>query len=620
MQPLQSSYMSPTAAPMEHWELIDPPPTATDTYETWLQNWMKHLADSNQDLQIPGTAQQIHTPLRLGAWQQALSLYPNQQLAKFFLDGISEGFRIGYNYRTNGNLKSANKNLEGARQHPEVVDTYLSKEVALNRVAGPYNKSRIPNIQISRFGVIPKGHQQDSWRLIVDLSHPKSSSVNDGIPRDLCGLSYITIDNAIEKILQLGTNTLLAKIDIKSAFRLLPVHPADRHLLGMRWRNLVYLDTCLPFGLRSAPKLFNVLADLLAWLVSKRGVSCCLHYLDDFLTMGPPHTTTCQRNLDILKSTCEELGVPLALEKLEGPSTVLTFLGVVLDTTRMEIRLPEDKLRRILGELSNWIGKKKATKRQILSLVGLLQHATKVIRCGRSFVARMYAKASTAKELDYFVRLGTEFRSDFLWWYTFVEGWNGLSLLREESWSIPADHCIQTDASGSWGCGAFSDGKWFQWQWPPEILQISIMAKELIPITLSCAVWGPTVAKCKVLIQCDNLSLVSAITKGYSRDKEVMRLLRCMWFFVAYFDLDLHVEHIPGTQNTTADQLSRNYLQSFFSSHPQVSPLPTALPPALLQLVSSPNLEWTSPLFIKLFRSTITWVQHRTPGHPTARE
>ena len=140
--------------------------------------------------------------------------------------------------------------------------------------------------------------------------------------------------------------------------------------------------------------------------------------------------------------------------------------------------------------------KKKATKRQILSLVGLLQHATKVIRCGGSFVARMYEKASTAKELDYFVRLGTEFCSDLLWWYTFVEGWNRLSLLREESWSTPADHCIQTDGSGSWGCGAFLDGKWFQWQWPHEVLHISIMAKELIPITLSCAVWGPTLAKC----------------------------------------------------------------------------------------------------------------------------
>lgn len=94
------------------------------------------------------------------------------------------------------------------------------------------------------------------------------------------------------------------------------------------------------------------------------------------------------------------------------------------------------------------------------------------------------------------------------------------------------------------------------------------MAKELVPITLSCIAWGPKLAKCRVLVQCDNLSLVTTIIKDFSRDKEVMRLLRCLWFFVAYFDIDLHTDYIAGTVNTTADQLSRNHMYLFFSSHP----------------------------------------------------
>ena len=89
------------------------------------------------------------------------------------------------------------------------------------------------------------------------------------------------------------------------------------------------------------------------------------------------------------------LHVPLALEKVEGPSTTISFLGILLDTVRMEIRLPEDKLVRIKDTLSTWLEKKKATKREILSLVGLLQHATKAVRCGRTFVGRMYAAAAT---------------------------------------------------------------------------------------------------------------------------------------------------------------------------------------------------------------------------------
>jgi len=82
--------------------------------------------------------------------------------------------------------------------------------------------------------------------------------MNDGIPKDLCSLNYITIDDTIQHIMTLGKGTLLAKVNIKSAFRLLPVHPADHYLLGMQWRDELFVDTCLPFGLRSAPKLFNI--------------------------------------------------------------------------------------------------------------------------------------------------------------------------------------------------------------------------------------------------------------------------------------------------------------------------------------------------------------------------
>ena len=94
---------------------------------------------------------------------------------------------------------------------------------------------------ISRFGVIPKGHQPNKWRLIVDLSFPKGHSINDGIPKHLCSLKYISIDDAVQEILAHGRGAILAKIDIKSAFRLIPVHPSDRHLLGMNWNNALYI-------------------------------------------------------------------------------------------------------------------------------------------------------------------------------------------------------------------------------------------------------------------------------------------------------------------------------------------------------------------------------------------
>ena len=201
-----------------------------------------------------------------------LAAHPDQEMIQFFLQGLATGFKVGFAYH-HASLKPAKKNLRSAMEHPDVVQEYLENEIREKRVIGPFDKGTIPLAQVNRFGVIPKSHQPHKWRLIVDLSYPRGNSVNDGVPKDLCSMVYVTIDDAISKILELGPEALLAKIDIKSAFRLIPVHPADRHLLAMEWEGKVLIDTCLPFGLRSAPKLFNIMADLLAWILDVQGVS-----------------------------------------------------------------------------------------------------------------------------------------------------------------------------------------------------------------------------------------------------------------------------------------------------------------------------------------------------------
>ena len=279
---------------------------------------------------------------------------------------------------------------------------------------------------------------------------------------------------------------MLAKIDIKSGFRLLLVHQADHHLLSMKRNKQIFIDTCLPFGLRSSPKLFNVLADLLSWILEQQQVTPVMHYLDDFLTMGPCNSFVCASNLQIIKDTCSRLGIPLALEKIEGPSQCLTFLGITLDTKLKQARLPDDKLSQLHNEVTAWLSHKNATKRQILSLVGLLQHATKVVMPGRTFVSRMYKAAARLKKLSHITRLTADFRSDLRWWHLFATRWNGVSFLSN---SIP-DCFIATDASDSWGCGSVFGTQWMQLAWSADWAQRDIMAKELLPIVLSCAVWG----------------------------------------------------------------------------------------------------------------------------------
>ena len=173
--------------------------------------------------------------------------------------------------------------MRSAKEHPQPVNDYLATELAAGRTVGPFEPHELPNGQVSRFGAIPKANQPGKWRLmIVDLSSPNGYSVNDGIAPELCSLKYASVDQAVENILGLGQGTLLAKVDVEHAYRNIPVHPDDRILLAMRWNDKLYIDTVLPFGLRSAPMIFSAVADAVKWIAVESGVSSLMHYLDDF--------------------------------------------------------------------------------------------------------------------------------------------------------------------------------------------------------------------------------------------------------------------------------------------------------------------------------------------------
>jgi hypothetical protein len=189
-------------------------------------------------------------------------------------------------------------------------------------------------------GLIPKPHQPGKWRLIFDLSSPEGGSVNDAIAVDHCHMHYASVLDAAEVVRQLGQGTLLTKIDLHHTYRIVPVHSDEHSLQGMQWRDDTFIDTALPFGLWSAPKIFSAFADALAWILQARGVAWQLHYLDDFLLMGPPGHAACATALETALDTCRQLGVPVAAHKTEGPATQLTFLGIQVATHAMSLSLP----------------------------------------------------------------------------------------------------------------------------------------------------------------------------------------------------------------------------------------------------------------------------------------
>ena len=141
-------------------------------------------------------------------------------------------------------------NILSAFQNPQLFSQYLEEEKELGRIIGQLEPTVAQKVHTSPFRVIPKRHSPGKWRLILDLSNPSGTSVNDGIDLELCSLSYISVDEVARVVALLGRGTMLGKTDIKGTYRIIPVHPADRLLLGMEWQGNIFVDTRLPFGLR----------------------------------------------------------------------------------------------------------------------------------------------------------------------------------------------------------------------------------------------------------------------------------------------------------------------------------------------------------------------------------
>ena len=278
--------------------------------------------------------------------------------------------------------------------------------------------------------------------------------------------------------------------------------------------------------------------DALQWSFQEQGVSWVGHYLDDYITMGPPMSVTCGRNLELMLDSCRRLGIPVVPAKCVGPATVIVFLGFEIDTNALVVRLPEKKLRRIQSLVREWRTRKACRKRELESLLGHLQHATTVIPPGRTFVRRLIELLSAFKNKDHWVRLGDSTRSDLAWWLAFMEGWNGVYLMPSVH---PVPGPLVTDAAGSWGCGAYWGTNWFQWAWEGPAAGWDIAAKELLPIVLALVVWGKRWAGKRVECLCDNLNA------GRSKDRTLMHLLRCMFFIAAHHNMRIHASHLPGS-------------------------------------------------------------------------
>ena len=554
------------------------------------------------------------SPIKLDQLTPYLASHPDQNFASYINRGLLTGFRVGYSL-DRSLLRSRKANHPSACCNRKVVDERIAAEVAEGRFLGPIPHQLLPVVHTSPLGLVPKAHHSNKWRMICDLSSPLGVSVNDGISSDLCSLHYAKVDDAVDIIRQLGRGAQLVKLDIKDAYRIVPVHPADYHLLGIEWRGNTYIDRALPFGLRSAPKIFNAIADFMAWVLSCHGVRYQLHYLDDFLLLGAPDSRQGEEFLTTTLRTLARLGIPVATHKTEGPASSLVFLGILIDSIRFELWLPAEKLGRLQETIQRWTRRRSCTKQELESLLGHLSHAATVIPQGRVFLRQLFPLISLNRAPHHFIRLNASARADLLWWHTFLRDWNGSSFFAVMATSAE----VFSDASGTFGCGAFAlSYGWFHLKWPDTWHSVHITAKELVPIVIAAALWGPQWTRQRICFRSDNMAVVHLLKSCTSQDVVLMHMLRCLVFYAAYYRFHIAAEHIPGILNTAADALSRNKITLFHSLVPQSHQVP--IPQAVVDPVINSRPNWGSQAWTDLFTRSLIRASPLQPRLSTSQD
>lgn len=499
---------------------------------------------------------------------------------QFLLSGFTEGFHTGLIALPQTSWEGGN--LRSASEDPAAVEELLQAEVDKGFLIGPFESIPFSSWRINPIGLVSKKNTNKK-RLIYDLSAPHASvypSLNSLIPSEEFFIKYSSIDEAIKEIVNSGRGSWLAKADISDTFKLLPVKPYLWGYYGLQWANRYYFANRLTFGSKSSPWLFDQFAKALHWiLVHHGGLPSVIHYLDDFLVIEGPQGGS--GNLATLLQIFSCLQVPIAHAKTEGPAHRVTFLGITLDSIRMEASLSGEKLTSCRAAISHALSVGYLSRVELQSLLGRFNFASRIMPQGRAFTSRLLQLLPSAPDQSSIVHLDSHASADLAMWSLFLSSWNGISLF-VPSWA-PSYPTVFSDAAASRGYAAIFGSHWMAGQWPVEIWSVaenlnSSSLLELYPIVAAAQVWGHRWANTPVMFITDNQALVDIITKGRAKPPRIMSLMRRLVWLSLTHNFHVFCSHIPGVENVAADALSRFNFPLFFQVLPGADPAGFPLP------------------------------------------
>jgi hypothetical protein len=520
------------------------------------------------------------SPFKAEVWEQLLSDYNHSNLRWQITKILQHGYRIGYKGPEQLILS---KNLKICSINPALISSKIVEDLQLGRLE--YTEPVGPLI-VSPLGLVPK-HDGGIHRIHY-LSYPDDMSVNAHIAEELGEMQFVIIDTILQHIRNAGTGAWIMKRGIKDAFRNILVSYEYRWLLALEWEGQYYKETCLPFGLRTALYIFNIFAEAFHWILQYYTDWQTLeHYLDDFILVIPQRKATeahlkqlaVQYNALIL-----DLGIPQNTSK-DICGQVAVILGYKIDPIRQEIRVPQDKLRRIRSLYTNAIASRVSTLRDLQSVIGLLSFCAPAVIFGRLFLRPLWnTVVSYPPGSSPFLkrRLPADARQDLLWWGELLPRFNGTLYYQAERSKI----YLFTDTSGIGLGGFWFVGRHKSWREAainlPKVQifsmkhtktvadhQIDISPLEAKAILVALKIWSQIWSGKEVVAFTDNT--VTAIGLGKESVKgATYPVIREILLLAVQYNIRIIPKWMQRIDNELADTLSRFRWETVANLCPQI--------------------------------------------------
>ena len=361
----------------------------------------------------------------------------------------------------------------------------------------------------------------------------------------------------------------MCTVDLRDAYLHVPIHPGDRRFFGFEWEGRRYVWCALPFGFRDSPRLFQKL--MVAALTPLRGKGLrFVIYLDDFLILAQSREQ-CLRDTALLLQHLTSLGFLISDKSQLTPSQSRCFLGVVVDSVRLEFQATQEKLRRAAAFCQATLGLQEVEVGRLRKLLGVLQSLSDCIAPARVHLNYLFLMLKSALVSGaQSVRLSEGARQDLTFWASHLDQWNGRALFRPD-WDLE----IATDASDSgWGAVARAkDGRILlssRGFFEESLARAHINVKEL---------WAVKVAACALLrdldrahkleqVRCvrflvDNTTALSYINRGGGRHQSLFSLAADLHQVLEARGLVYFASWVASEENVLPDRLSR--VQNDFS-------------------------------------------------------